>query len=69
MISYKLNKKIIFFFLGSLVSLSYVMSSPTNINENYYSEDISTRKLLIVKKIDDYKINLSNKIKNNNFVK
>jgi len=69
MISNKINKKIIFFFLGSLVSLSYVMSSPTNINKNYYSEDISANKLLFIKKIDDYKINLSNKIKNNNFVK
>jgi hypothetical protein len=69
MIGHKLNKKIIFFFLGSLVSLSYVMSNPTNNNNNYYSEDIRASKLIIIKKIDNYKINLVNKIKNNNFTK
>ena len=69
MISHKLNKKIIFFVLGSLVSLSYVMSNPTNNNNNYYSEDIRASKLIIIKKIDNYKINLVNKIKNNNFTK
>jgi hypothetical protein len=69
MISHKLNKKIIFFVLGSLVSLSYVMSNPTNSNNNYYSEDIVVNKLIIIKKIDDYKINLVNKIKNNKFTK
>ena len=69
MISLKLNKKILFFILGSLVSLSYVMSNPTNSNNNYYSEDIIANKLIFIKKIDDYKINLVNKIKNNNFAK
>lgn len=69
MISLKLNKKIIFFILGSLISLSYVMSNPTKKEKFYYAEDISINKLVFIKKIDDYKVSLSNKIKNNNFTK
>lgn len=63
MMNKKLNKTIMFFFLATLVCLNFVMSNPTNSEIHNQKLSLSASKLLFIKKNDDYKVNLVNKIK------